>query len=149
MYLGIFALLRLILKRETGTVGITDLIVVVLLGDAAQNGMAGQSKTVTDCLVLIITILFWAYILDWLAFRFPTLRRYLRHSPLLLVKDGKIQRRNMRRELITEEELMSLIREQGTDDLAQVKEAYMEGDGQISVVTNEKQGQNTRKRPKA
>jgi uncharacterized membrane protein YcaP (DUF421 family) len=53
----------------------------------------------------------------------------------MLVKNGQLLRRNMRRELITEDELLSKLRQQGVDDLSEVKEAFMEGDGQISVVT--------------
>jgi uncharacterized membrane protein YcaP (DUF421 family) len=56
---------------------------------------------------------------------------------LLLIKDGRLLRRNMRQELVTEEELMSHLRQQGIVELAQVKEAYMEGDGQISIIPHE------------
>jgi uncharacterized membrane protein YcaP (DUF421 family) len=56
---------------------------------------------------------------------------------VLLIKDGRLQRRNMRHELVTEEELMSHLRQQGIAELTQVKEAYMEGDGQISIIPHE------------
>jgi uncharacterized membrane protein YcaP (DUF421 family) len=139
VYVALFALLRLILKREVGTVGITDLLVVVLLGDAAQNAMAEECKTVTDGLVLVATIIFSAYGFDWLGYHFPAFERFFRPAPLPLVKDGVMLRRNMRHELITVEELKSLLREQGVDDLSNVKVARMEGDGQISVICKEGQ----------
>ncbi len=133
-YLALFALLRFVLKREAGALGIADLLVVVLIADAAQNGMAADYTSLPDGLVLVGTIVFWSYALDWLGYRFPRVRRFVQPRPLLLVKDGRLLRRNLRRELISEDELLSQLRLQGCDDLAAVKAAYMEGDGRISVV---------------
>jgi hypothetical protein len=58
------------LKREAGGVGITDMLVIVLLADAAQNAMAGEYKSISDGLVLVSTIIFWSYALDWLGYRY-------------------------------------------------------------------------------
>lgn len=135
LYLGLFVLLRFVLKREAGTMSITDLLLIVLLADAAQNAMAGEYRSVSDGMALVGTLVFWNYALDWLAFRFPRVRDFVRPPELQLVRDGQILRRNMRRELITEEELRSQLREQGVDDVAKVKAAYIEGDGRFSVVT--------------
>ena len=77
---------------------------------------------------------FWSYFLDWLGYRFPRVRRLLRPPPLPLIKDGRMQRRNMRQEMITEEELMEHLREQGVEHVEDVKKSYMEGDGNISVI---------------
>jgi uncharacterized membrane protein YcaP (DUF421 family) len=134
IYLGIFALMRFVLKREAGTIGLPDLLMTVLVADAAQNAMAAEYHSITEGAVLIATIVFWNYALDWLGHRFPRVERLLHPPPLPLVKDGRLLRRNMRQELITEEELMSHLRQHGIAELAQVKEAYMEGDGQISVI---------------
>ncbi len=133
-YLGIFLLLRFILKRETGGLAITDLLVIVLLADAAQNAMAGGYRSVPDGLFLVGTVIFWSYSLDWLGYRYPRVQRFVHPPALLLVKDGQMLKRNMRREFITEEELMGSLRQQGVDDVAEVKKAYMEGDGRISVI---------------
>ena len=134
IYLGIFTLMRFVLKREAGTIGLPDLLMTVLIADAAQNAMAAEYHSITEGAVLIATIVFWNYALDWLGHRFPRVERLLHPPPLLLVRDGRVLRRNMRQELVTEEELMSHLRQHGIAELAQVKEAYMEGDGQISVI---------------
>jgi uncharacterized membrane protein YcaP (DUF421 family) len=134
-YLTLFALLRFVLKRQAGVVGITDLLVVVLIADAIQNAMSGDSHSVTDGILLVATIVFWSYALDWLGYHFAPVGRFVHPSPLPLVKDGKMLRRNMRREFITEEELMSTLRKQGAESVEDVKAAYMEGDGHISVIT--------------
>lgn len=137
LYLGLFLMLRFVLKREAGTVGITDLLLIVLLADAAQNAMAGDYHSITDGLFLVATLVFWAYTLNWLGYHFPAIQRLVHPPSLLLVKEGQMMLRNMRHELVTRDELESMLREQGVDDIAQVKEAYLEGDGKISVVTKD------------
>src|SRR5512132_2129822 len=100
IYLFLFVILR-VLRREAGALGISDLLVVVLIADAAQNAMGSEYKSVTEGAVLVGTIVGWDYFLDWLGFRFPALRRLLRPAPLPLVKDGRLLRQNMRREMIS------------------------------------------------
>lgn len=139
VYLFLFSLLR-VMRRQAGAIGISDLLVVVLIADAAQNAMASEYKSITEGLVLVATIVFWDYFLDWLGYRFPAVRRLLRPAPLLLIKDGRIQRRNLKQEMITEEELMSQLREQGVESVEEVEKSYMEGDGHISVITKDAKG---------
>ncbi|GAB3947295.1 DUF421 domain-containing protein [Micromonospora vulcania] len=135
MYLALFALLRLILKRESGTTGVTDLLVIVLLADAAQNGLSGGYTSVTDGVLLVGVIIGWSYLLNAVAYRWHVVARLIRPESLVLMRDGQIMRRNMRRELITNEELHTLLREQGVADLADVREVRMEADGRFSVTT--------------
>jgi len=137
MYITLFALLRIVLKRQTGSLGMTDLLLITLIADASQNAMAGGYDSILSGIVLVCTIMFWSYLFDWLGFKFPWFGRLVEPAPLPLIRDGKPLRQNMRRELITDEELMSQLREQGLDDFAKVKEAYIESDGRISVVQYE------------
>ena len=134
VYLFLFVLLR-ILRRGAGAIGISDLLVVVLIADAAQNAMASEYKSITEGLILVTTIVLWDYFLDWLGYRFPGVRPLLRPSPSLLIKNGRVQRRNLDREMITEEELVEQLREQGVESIEEVKESFMEGDGHISVIS--------------
>jgi len=134
VYLFLYFLLRFVLKRESGALGLTDLLVIVLIADAVQNGMAGEYRTILGALVVSTTIVFWDYVLSWLSFRSPRLRRLIRPGPLLLVKNGRPIKRALQSELITEEELMGELRLQGIDRIEDVREAYMEENGQISVI---------------
>jgi uncharacterized membrane protein YcaP (DUF421 family) len=134
-YLVLFALLRLSMNRSSSTVGMTDLLVIVLIADAAQNAMAADYSTWTDGMLLVLTIVGWAYALEWLAYRYPaTFGRLLHPKPRELVRDGKPNRRNLARELISDDELMAQLRLQGVQDLSEVEVAAMEGNGQVSVV---------------
>jgi uncharacterized membrane protein YcaP (DUF421 family) len=135
MYLMLYTLLRVVVKRETGTTSMTDILVIVLLADAAQNGMADEYTSITEGVLLVAVIIGWSYLLDAVAYRWPKAARLIRPRPLLLVRDGHILERNMRRELITEEELHARLREQGIDDISKVREVRMESDGKFSVIT--------------
>ena len=148
IYISLFVLLRVVLKRQAGSLGMTDLLLITLIADASQNAMAGEYRSLPAGIVLVSTIIFWSYAFDWLSYRFPWFNRLIEPAPLPLIKDGKLLHRNMRRELITEEELMSQLREQGLDDLGKVKEAFMEPDGHISVVAQERQRRNRSDRKK-
>ncbi len=147
MYLMLFAVLRL-LRREAGGLGIADVLVIVLIADAAQNAMSSTYKSVTEGVVLVGTIVFWDYALDWLAFRVPAFQRVIRPAPLLLIKDGRMQRKHMRQEMISEDELMSQLRQQGVESVAEVKKAFLEGDGRVSVITKKKSDSGRNQSPK-
>jgi uncharacterized membrane protein YcaP (DUF421 family) len=133
LYLSLFTMLRLLPRRQVGSVGVSDLLVLVLLADAAQNGMSGDYQSITEGVVLVATILAWNYLIDWLDHRFPALRINA-SGPLLLVRDGRMVRANMRREKVTMDELMRQLRQHGIEDIAAVKRAYVEGDGRISII---------------
>ncbi len=133
-YVGLFAVLRFLLKRQTGEVGIADLLVIVLIADAAQNAMGSEYRSVTEGAVLILTIVFWNYAIDWLGFHVPWLKRLTRPAALPLIVDGRLLRKNLASEMITDEELLSQLRQQGIEDPAEVKRAFLEGDGRISVM---------------
>jgi uncharacterized membrane protein YcaP (DUF421 family) len=137
VYLGLFLLLRVLLKRESGTLGITDMLLVVLIADAAQNGMAHDYRSVPEGLFLVATIIFWSWVLNWLGHHFPFFQKLVKPRKLLLVKDGRMIKENMQKELITTSELMSEVRMSGVEELSQVKAAYMEPSGNISVITYE------------
>lgn len=140
MYLALFTMLRVLLKRESGTTGMTDLLVVVLIADAAQNGMAGNYLSITDGLLLVAVIIGWSFLLDALAYRWRWAERLIRPRPLPLIVDGVILRRNLRRELITTDELMGQLRQQGIGDVTDVQRAFMESDGDFSFVLKKDAG---------
>lgn len=134
MYWFLFLLFRFVLRRDVGSIGIADVLLLVLIADAAQNAMAGSYESITDGCLLVATIAGWNWLVDFATWRSAILRRLLEPQPLPLVRNGQVLRRNMRREFITVEELMSQLREHGLDSLEQVKTATMENDGQISVI---------------
>src|SRR5687767_7026712 len=87
VYLALFAMLR-VLQREAGTVSITDLLAIVLIADAAQNAMADSYQSITEGLILVVTILFWDWFLDFIAYYVPPLGRVIHPPPLALIENG-------------------------------------------------------------
>lgn len=141
VYLAIFFLLRFTFKRETGATNITDLLVLVLLADAAQNAMAGEYRSVIDGLILVATIVFWSIAMDFAAFHWRWARRLTRPHPLLLYDRGRIMHRNLRRELLTLDELEYKLRLCGVNSLQDVETVRMEPNGEISVVLKQRRNQ--------
>jgi len=88
---------------------------------------------VTEGLILIAVLVLWDYALNAASYRFRFIERLVSAPPIPVVRDGKLLRRNMRREFLTEDELMSSLRQQEITSLEEVKLAYIEGDGAITV----------------
>lgn len=134
MYLFLFLLFRVVVKRRVGSIGMADILILVIVADAAQNGMAGEYRSITDAFILVSTLVGWNMLIDWLAFRFPALARVLEPPPLLLIDNGRVLRKHLRIELMSENELESKLREQGVSDPREVAKAYIEPDGQVTVL---------------
>lgn len=133
-YLGILFILRVMLKRQSANLTLSDVLVTVLIADAIQNGMVGDYHSVPDGLLLVTTIVGWDYFIDWLTYRFTWLGKIMNPPPLLLIDKGRILRKHLHHEFISSEELWTALREEGIDDIHKVKAAYLESDGKISVI---------------
>jgi uncharacterized membrane protein YcaP (DUF421 family) len=117
-----------------GAIGMADILVLVIISDASQNAMAGEYKTVTDGFILISTIIAWNYLFDWAGYHFPRLQKLIEPAPLLLIRDGRVLRRNLRVEYDSDQELTSKLRESGVEDPREVDKAYLEPDGTFTVI---------------
>ena len=134
MYLALFVILRLAPNRQVGELATADILVIVLIADVSQNAFAADMKSIPEGLLLVMTIMAWDWLIDWVAWRIPAFGSLLEHPPVTLVRDGRILWRNLRREKMSRGELISHLRENGTDDPAAVKLARVEPDGRVSVV---------------
>ena len=139
LYLALFIMLRLLPRRQLGSLGVSDVLVIVLIADAAQNGLAGEYTSITEGIVLVATILFWDYLIDFVDHRFPGLHLNM-SPPKLLIQNGRMIKRNMERENMSEEDLMSQLRQHGIEHVRDVRRAYAEGEGHISVIKGGGQG---------
>jgi len=109
-------------------------LVLVLIADASQNAMAGEYTTIAEGIVLVSTIVGWNVLFDWPAFRYRWFATFAEPAALALIRNGRIIYRNLRREFVTVEELMSKLRTRGIEEVSCVKLACMEGNGEISIV---------------
>lgn len=133
LYLVILLFMRFMPRRTGGELAMMDLVFVLLITNAAANAL-GDYSAITDGVVLVATIMVWNYLLNFLSFHFPFIERLVSAPPLCVVRNGKLIRRNMRREFLTEDELMDHLRQQGVDDIKNVRAAYVESEGDITVI---------------
>ena len=111
VYLALVVLLRVVPKRNAGHISPNDLLTVIVVGGVATDAIMGGSTSVGDNLLLIAVVIAWAYLLDQMEYRFPAVRRLLRDRQTVLIRDGRMIRPNMRRELVTGQELLAALRE--------------------------------------
>jgi uncharacterized membrane protein YcaP (DUF421 family) len=140
VYWFLLIVFRVILRRDAGSVGIADILLLVIIADAAQNAMAGEYRSITDGFILISTIIGWNVLIDWLSMRSDKVRRLFEPDEVPLIRNGRVLHRNLRQERIAEAELMAKLREQGVEDVKDVKAAYFEADGEISVIKKKGRG---------
>ena len=133
IYLALFLTIRFLPRRTIGSMSASDLLIVVLIADAVQNGMSDDYKSVTEGLALAATIIAWATFIDWLDCRFPHWH-LASGKEIPVLEKGKILKERLDRQFITEDELLSQLRLHGQDSPATVRKAYLEGDGHISVI---------------
>ena len=134
LYWFLFLLFRFVLRRDGGSLGIADILLVVVIADASQNAMAGEYKTVSEGILLISTIAGWNFFIDWISFHHRWFARFAEPPAVALIRHGKILRANLRREMMTLDELESQIRKSGIENVRKVKHASLEADGSISVI---------------
>ncbi|MBY0228004.1 MAG: DUF421 domain-containing protein [Gemmataceae bacterium] len=134
VYLGVIALFRLVLKRQTGSLGLPDVTLVVLVSECASPALTANANSVPNGLVAVGTLLFWAFALDRLSERWPWLRRLLEPEPVPLVREGQVIEKHLKAEGVSREELDAQLRLQGLDDVRKAKTVMLESSGEVSVV---------------
>ncbi|MBI2781748.1 MAG: DUF421 domain-containing protein [Chloroflexi bacterium] len=134
MYVAMFVLLRVVLRGRLGSMTSSDLLVLVIISDGAQNAMSSNYTSITDGIVLVATIVGMSWLFDWLGYHVAFMGRFVHPQRKPLVVNGRVIRKALADELMTEDELMTQLRLQGADQIQQVKSAYLEGNGEISVI---------------
>ena len=135
MYWCLLLLFRFVLRRDAASIGVADLLFVVIVADASQNAFSGGYDTIAEGLILVGTLAAWNYLLDWAGFHWKPARWLTEPPPLVLVDRGRLVMTNMRRQFVTREDLESGMRQNGIDDLSRVRKAFLEGDGSFSFLT--------------
>lgn len=133
LYFTILVLMRFMPRRTGGELATMDLIFLLLIAEAASNAF-GEYTSVSEGLVLVVVLMGWNLIINAASYRFRFVEKLVSSPPIQVIRDGRMLRRNMRREFLTEEELMSSLRQQSIASVDEVKAAYIEGEGALTVV---------------
>ena len=134
IYLFLWVFLRVMPTRQLGRFNVTDLLVLLLLAASVRMGLTGAHFTVGDALISATVLISWDRIMNAAAYHVGPLRSVMRQDPIPVIEEGKLVKRNARRELLTEADVLEKLREQGIRSIADVKKAYVEPDGRSSVI---------------
>src|SRR5438477_3123134 len=130
----IFLVVRVMGRRELAKLEPFDLILLIVLGDAVQQGLTQDDYSLTGAFLAIGTIAVLQLVVSYANFRFPKLRPVLDGEPIVVVQDGKPIEKNLRRERVTIEDLAAAARMQSIASLDDVQWAVMETSGAISFI---------------
>jgi uncharacterized membrane protein YcaP (DUF421 family) len=134
VFVFVLVLTRVIGRRELGSLAPIDLILLIILGDALQQGLTQDDYSLTGAALVVGTLAVLQVFTSWVSFRFPFTRRLLEGEPLIVVEDGKPIERNLRRERLTVEEVTESARLHEIASLDEVKWAVLERNGEISFL---------------
>jgi uncharacterized membrane protein YcaP (DUF421 family) len=134
IFFFIFLVTRIVGRRQLSSLEPFDLIMLVVIGDLIQQGITQSDNSVTGALVVIATIALLSVFVAWVAFRFQRARLVTDGEPIILVQDGNVIERNLRRERLTREEVEEEARQQQIESIEEIRWAILETDGQISCI---------------
>ena len=137
VYLFLVLILRVGGRRELGQLNAFDLVVLLTLANAVQNAIIGDDNSLIGGFIGGATLVLLNLGVIRFLYRHPGLDRKIEGEPVLLVKDGRLLRRNLEKELITEEELLAAIRRQGVDRFEACAEVILETSGVITVLARQ------------
>jgi uncharacterized membrane protein YcaP (DUF421 family) len=134
LFFFVFLLTRVVGKRELSSLEPFDLILLIVLGDAIQQGLTQDDYSVTGAMLVVSTIAVLQVAISFVGFRFRFLRRVLEGEPVVILQDGKLIDRNLKRERLTQEEVAAEARQQQIESLEDVRWAVLETNGSISFI---------------
>jgi uncharacterized membrane protein YcaP (DUF421 family) len=135
LYFFVFAITRVIGRRELSQLAPFDIILLIVAGDAIQQGLTQDDYSVTGAVLVVGTFAILQLLTSYASFRIQRLRPILEGEPIVIIQNGKILDRNLKRERLTEEEVAEEARQQQIASLDQVEWAVLENSGKISFLT--------------
>jgi uncharacterized membrane protein YcaP (DUF421 family) len=134
LFCFVFLLTRIIGRRELSSLEPFDLILLIVIGDAIQQGLTQDDYSVTGALIVVGTFGILQIFVSYVSFRFPKLRPALDGEPIVVVQDGELIERNLKRERLTVEEIMAEARQQQVASLEEIAWAVLETNGKLSII---------------
>ena len=136
VFVFLVVLTRVIGRRELSSLQPIDLILLIIVGDAVQQGLTQDDYSLTGTVLAVGTIAVLQVFVSWVSYRFPRTRPVLEGNPIVVVQDGELIERNLKRERLDPEEVYEQARLQGIAHLSEVKWAVLETTGSISFIKN-------------
>ena len=137
VYVLVMVLVRASGKRAVGQFTPFDLVLLILIGNAVQNGLNGGDNSLTGAALLAVFLIALNYAVALVAARSPGARKLIEGEPVILARDGKVHRDVLHRELVSNADFHEAMREAGCTDIERIRVATLETNGQISIVLAE------------
>jgi uncharacterized membrane protein YcaP (DUF421 family) len=134
VYVAVLAGFRVLGKREIGQMNLIDLVLLLLIANAVQNAMVGPDVSLQGGLLAAAVLVILDRALAAVRVRSRRFDRALLGQPVLLVSAGEVLRANLRKEDLSEEDLLMAVHEHGLEGTGEVGAAWLENDGSISIV---------------
>jgi uncharacterized membrane protein YcaP (DUF421 family) len=134
LFAFLLLLTRIIGRRELSSLQPFDLILLIILGDSVQQGLTQDDYLLIGSILAVGTIAVLQVFVSWVGYRFPRARPLLEGTPIIVVEDGRVIERNLKRERLDQEEIAEQARLQGIAHLSEVKWAVLETNGEISFI---------------
>lgn len=146
MFFALFALLRLMGKRELSEMTPFELVLLVVMGDLIQQGVTHNDFSLTGAVLAAATFAFWAVALSWLTYLSPRAERALEGTPVVVIRDGQLLEDNLRRDRLTRSEIEAEMRLAGIARIKDVDWAILETEGKVSFIGKSPTGEPTKQR---
>jgi uncharacterized membrane protein YcaP (DUF421 family) len=134
VFFVVLVMTRAVGRRELSSMEPFDLILLVVIGDLVQQGVTQSDNSVAGAVTVIATMAVLTLATAYLSFRFRRLRPLLEGDPVLLILDGRVLERNLRRQRMTLDELAAEARQQSIGSLTEIRYAVLESNGKVSFL---------------
>ena len=145
VYLFITVAFRFFGKKELAQLSVLDVVFVLLISNAVQNAMVGTDTSLLGGLVAALTLFVLNFIFKYLLYRSKAFSHFVEGEPVILVSEGRVKDRNLRKMGISTDELVEAVHEHGVQSIRDVNLAILEVDGNISIISNDFQKRSVRK----
>lgn len=144
-YLLIIIIFRLMGKREIGELSILDLVVFIMLGDIAVIAIEKYNQPFFHIILPMLVLLVIQVVLSFISLKSSKFRKLLEGNPNIIINNGKVDEKMMRRQRYNFDDLLTHLREQGIFDVNEVQFAILETSGKLSVMKREKDKKSSEK----
>ena len=134
LYVFVVFVMRMIGRRELSTLTPFDLVLLIVLGDAIQQGLTQDDYSVTGAVVTVSALAIMQVTTSYISYRVKPFRKILKGEPIILIEDGKLLNQNLRRERISADDVAEEMRIQEIAAFDQVQWAILESNGTISFI---------------
>jgi uncharacterized membrane protein YcaP (DUF421 family) len=135
VYIVLLILMRLSGRRTLAQITTFDFILLLVIGGTTQRALLGQDYSVTNALLVVITLILTNVILSLIERDFPTFARLVNGAPLIVVEQGQMLDQRLRRARLTQQDIMAAARRtHGIERVDDIKYAILEASGNISII---------------